>query len=46
MELPLLSYNSVLYFSEGSMQEKTGWDHSGNEGHLSCNGSVSVPSQL
>lgn len=35
-----------MYVSKGSMQEKTGWDHSGDEGHFSCNGSVFVPSQL
>lgn len=38
--------NPLLSFPEGSMQEKTGWDHSGNEGHFSCNGSVFVPPQL
>lgn len=39
-------HDPLLYFSKGSMQEKTGRDHSGNEGHFSCNGSVFVPSQL
>lgn len=42
----LLDCNPVLSFPKGSMQEKTGWDHSGNERHFSCNGSVFVPSQL
>lgn len=29
--------------SKGSMQKKTGRNHSGDEGHFSCNGSVFVP---
>ena len=35
----------VLFF-KGSLQEKVRWHHPGNEGHLSCDGSVPVPPKL
>lgn len=36
----------VGFFFEGSLQEETGRDHSGDEGHVSCHGSVALPSKL
>ncbi|MEQ2161615.1 hypothetical protein GOODEAATRI_011204 [Goodea atripinnis] len=41
-----LGFSPLLHFSKGSLSEKIGWDHPGNEGHFSSYGSLSVPSQL